>query len=245
MLSKETYSEHLKKEHQTSPLADYLEQCVYGGNDGIVTTFAVVAGFSGANMGAHTLNLSVVSVLLFGLANLIADGAAMGLGNFLSVKSAKKLYRNMYNKELQETKDAYAYEIAETEYIFTDLGFSKADAKTLTGIVSKNTNYWVRFMVQHECNMENKDNENPFKDGLATFLSFVFFGFIPLIPYFFSFSIDVSFYLSIGFTVLALVALGILRSIVVKDALLVTIVETVIIGSVAASLAYLVGMVFK
>ena len=97
-MDKETFENHLKTEHQSSPFSEYLEEGVYGGTDGIVTTFAVVAGFSGANLGEHTLNLSVITVLLFGVANLIADGAAMGLGNYLSVKSAKALYKNAYAK---------------------------------------------------------------------------------------------------------------------------------------------------
>jgi VIT family. len=68
-MNKESFENHIKNEHQSSPLATYLEECVYGGNDGIVTTFAVVAGFSGANIGQHTINLSIVAVLLFGVAN--------------------------------------------------------------------------------------------------------------------------------------------------------------------------------
>ena len=61
---------HLMHEHKISPFATYIKEIVYGGNDGIVTTFAVVAGFSGANIGDQALNFSMVTVVLFGLANL-------------------------------------------------------------------------------------------------------------------------------------------------------------------------------
>ena len=101
-MNKDEFDLHIKNEHQSSPLATYIEECIYGGNDGIVTTFAVVAGFSGASLGDHTLNISIISVLLFGLANLIADGAAMGLGNYLSIKTSS-------NVQLRDNINKYDY----------------------------------------------------------------------------------------------------------------------------------------
>jgi VIT1/CCC1 family predicted Fe2+/Mn2+ transporter len=54
----------------------FLKAAVYGANDGIITTFAVVAGVAGAG-------LSVKIVLILGIANLIADGCSMGFGDYL------------------------------------------------------------------------------------------------------------------------------------------------------------------
>jgi VIT1/CCC1 family predicted Fe2+/Mn2+ transporter len=58
----------------------YIRDIVYGANDGIITTFAVVAGVTG---GA----LSTKAVLIVGTANLLADGLSMGVGNYLSIRS--------------------------------------------------------------------------------------------------------------------------------------------------------------
>ena len=58
----------------------YIRDIVYGANDGIITTFAVVAGVTG---GA----LSTRAVLIVGVANLFADGLSMGVGNYLSIRS--------------------------------------------------------------------------------------------------------------------------------------------------------------
>jgi VIT1/CCC1 family predicted Fe2+/Mn2+ transporter len=58
----------------------YIRDVVYGANDGIITTFAVVAGVTG---GA----LSPRAVLIIGIANLFADGLSMGVGNYLSIRS--------------------------------------------------------------------------------------------------------------------------------------------------------------
>ena len=188
-------NEHIKNEHHISPLTTYIKELVYGGNDGIVTTFAVVAGFSGANLGDQALNISIVAVILFGLANLFADGAAMGLGNYLSIRSEQKLYKNYYNKELIETKNSRDYELEETELLFEEQGFSNADAKQLTTIISKNTDFWVRFMVRHECNMNSPEGDSALLSGMATFSSFVAFGIIPILPYFFTVDVSAHFYI--------------------------------------------------
>lgn len=60
----------------------YIRDIVYGANDGIITTFAVVAGVTGGALSAHT-------ILIVGAANLFADGLSMGVGNYLSIRSAE------------------------------------------------------------------------------------------------------------------------------------------------------------
>jgi VIT1/CCC1 family predicted Fe2+/Mn2+ transporter len=61
-------------------LRHYLGDLVYGANDGIITTFAVVSGVAGASLDART-------VLILGAANLFADGFSMGASNYLSIRS--------------------------------------------------------------------------------------------------------------------------------------------------------------
>jgi vacuolar iron transporter family protein len=58
----------------------YIRDVVYGANDGLITTFAVVAGVTGGGLSARTM-------LVIGAANLFADGLSMGVGNYLSIRS--------------------------------------------------------------------------------------------------------------------------------------------------------------
>jgi VIT1/CCC1 family predicted Fe2+/Mn2+ transporter len=58
----------------------YIRDIVYGANDGIITTFAVVAGVTGGALSTHT-------IIVVGVANLFADGLSMGVGNYLSIRS--------------------------------------------------------------------------------------------------------------------------------------------------------------
>ena len=62
----------------------YIRDIIYGANDGIVTTFAVVAGVTGGT-------LAPVTVLVLGVANLLADGLSMGVGNYLGIRSDERV----------------------------------------------------------------------------------------------------------------------------------------------------------
>ncbi|WP_255150599.1 VIT1/CCC1 transporter family protein [Halorarius halobius] len=79
----------------------YLAEVIYGANDGIVTTFAVVAGVAGAA-------LSPSIVLVLGTANLFADGFSMGMSNYLSRRSEEDYQRAAGTASPEDGKDARA-----------------------------------------------------------------------------------------------------------------------------------------
>jgi VIT1/CCC1 family predicted Fe2+/Mn2+ transporter len=243
--TREDLEKHIHDEHKLSPVSEYLREIVYGGVDGIVTTFAVVAGFTGASAGANTAKYSIAAVLLFGLANLFADGASMGLGNFLSIRSDKKVYKNARKKEAHEVKTNREEEIQETEFLLQEKGFSEDDAKKLTAIYQKNDEYWTDFMMHYELEMDDPGNENPLFTGFATFFSFIVFGFVPLIPYLFVFEVQSAFIGSIVATLIALIVLGILRFVTTKEKPLPAIAEMVLLGGTSAVIAYIVGVFFR
>ena len=62
----------------------YVRELIYGANDGIITTFAVVAGVAGGGLSLHV-------VLIIGAANLFADGLSMAVGNYLSIRSHERV----------------------------------------------------------------------------------------------------------------------------------------------------------
>lgn len=243
------FEKHLQDEHKRSPLATHLKEVIYGGVDGIITTFAVVAGFSGAALSNETTTqLSFLVVLLFGLANLFADGVSMGLGNFLSVRSEQSLYRNTWRKEEREAECNTDEEKEETVTILIQKGFSEEDARTLAGIYQKNGQYWVDFMMSHELQMPDPTKENPLYTGFATFASFILFGIIPLLPFMFMGSFDprTVFQFSTGGAFFALILLGVLKWKIVGGTHPVrTILEVVLVGGIAASVAFFVGTLFE
>ena len=81
----------------------YVGDLIYGANDGILTTFTVVAGVSG---GA----LSVRAVLIVGIANLFADGLSMGVGNYLSIRARESAleHQQLPEEEAHPTRHGLA-----------------------------------------------------------------------------------------------------------------------------------------
>lgn len=240
---------HVADAHGQSPFESYFKEVIYGGIDGIITTFAVVAGFSGAALSNETTTqLSFLVVLLFGLANLFADGVSMGLGNFLSVRSDQDLYRSARKKEQQEIEGNSEEEFEETITILIDRGYTPEDARAMAELYRKNPAYWLDFMMNHELQMSDPRGDNPMLTGLATFISFLIFGAIPLLPFIFaSATADARtvFIYSVFGTFGALISLGLLKWRVVGSSLGKSLAEVVLVGSVAALTAFFVGSLFK
>ncbi|MFN3260072.1 MAG: VIT1/CCC1 transporter family protein [Pikeienuella sp.] len=239
----EALSHHLTHEHRIGKVQEFLKEIVYGGNDGIVTTFAIVAGFAGAGAeGAAAVG--GVAVLLFGLANLFADATAMGLGAFLSSRSEQDVYNATRAKELKEIAENPEMERRETIEILREKGVSEEDAVAMTDILQRHPEFMADFMMQYEIGMADPSGDSPAMNGLATFLAFILFGAAPLIPYFLAEASPETFQASLAASVLALVALGLLRWKVTNETVTRCVGETLLVGGLCGLVAYGVGLMF-
>jgi VIT1/CCC1 family predicted Fe2+/Mn2+ transporter len=151
----------------------YLPDLIYGANDGVVTTLAVISGVVGAS-------LSTTVILILGFANLLADGFSMGASNVLARRS-------------------------------------ETDGAPLPAL---------RMTARH---------------GLATFAGFVIAGFLPLTAYLIPFGDSDPFPVSIGLALLTLFGVGASRALFTRRGAFLAGLEMLLIGSVAAAIAYLIG----
>ena len=243
-MSSQSFEAHLRHEHRVGGISEYLKEIVYGGNDGIVTTFAIVAGFAGAGAEGAAV-VGTLAVLLFGLANLFADAAAMGLGAFLSSRSERDVYMANRAKELHEIEHNAEFERRETIELLMERGISETDANGFADLYQRNPDFWADFMMQYELGMSDPREDNPAMNGLITFIAFIAFGAIPLVPYFLLDPVEATFYLSVMATFGALVLLGVLRWYVTRENALRSIGETVLVGGICAVIAFGVGLAFR
>lgn len=233
---------HLRDDHGITAFQANLRQIVYGGNDGIVTTFAIVAGFAGAGS-EGVAQIGGIAVILFGLANLFADATAMGLGEFLSSRSERDVYRATRRKELQLMKDHPDDEFAEVVELLKQQGVSDTDALAYADLFERNPQLMADFMMRYEFGMGDAEDSDGIREGAITFISFLIFGVVPLIPYFLMEPTQTAFYLSVLGTFLALVALGILRFTATRENILRCVSETVAVGGICALVAFAVGLI--
>lgn len=235
------WADHRAKDHNVTPAQEFLKQIVYGGNDGIVTTFAIVAGFAGASA-ENTGTIGALAVLVFGLANLFADGVSMGLGEFLSGRSQRDLYRSRRRMELEELATDPARERLELQQMLRERGVAGKDADDIADILMRNHGFAADLMMAYEFEMSDPRSTNPAADGWSTFLAFITLGFIPLLPYLLGMDPARALPVSVAATSAALFGLGVLRWRVTGESAARSIGETIAVGGLCALVAFIVGM---
>ncbi|MCM2561202.1 VIT1/CCC1 transporter family protein [Lutimaribacter sp. EGI FJ00015] len=236
------WQSHRRDAHKLGRTQEFLKQIVYGGNDGIVTTFAIVAGFAGAAADG-VAQIGGLAVLVFGLANLFADAVSMGLGEFLSARSQGDLYRSRRDSELSEIARNPEQERTELFEILRQRGLSPGEADSTAQVLARHPDFMADLMMTYEFGMSDPDEESPALNGLFTFGSFVIFGAVPLVPYFLFDPTDRTFVLSVLSTGMALVALGLLRWNATGERVTRCVGETVLVGTICAVVAFAVGWI--
>ncbi len=128
--------------HEVS-VSSYLSDFIYGGIDGSVTTFAIVAGVTGAS-------LSPTIVLILGFGNLFADGFSMAVGNYLSTKSKKEYAEKVRRSEQDSVRNVPDEERNEIREIFVQKGFSGKQRDDAVDTITSNKEIWVETMMKDE-----------------------------------------------------------------------------------------------
>lgn len=223
-----------------SHIQTYLKQIIYGGNDGIVTTFAIVAGFAGANADG-VVQVGALAVLIFGLANLFADAVSMGLGEFLSARSSHDLYRARRQRHINQIQTDPKVPVATMQSLFEAKGLPATQAARVAHDMAAAPQLMAEMILCHKHGISPPEEDNPAVNGGVTFLSFVLFGFLPLMPYVLREADAISLQLSAMAMLFSLTALGVLRWVATGDRLKNAVLETVGVGTLCAAVAYFVG----
>ncbi|MBL4693781.1 VIT1/CCC1 transporter family protein [Candidatus Gracilibacteria bacterium] len=229
---KDVMESHGIKDHY-----NWVPDFVYGGIDGAVTTFAVVAGVEGAS-------LSLPIILVLGFANLFADGFSMAVGKYQSDKSEQELFDKIKRTEYEHLKSKPEHEREEIVEIMEGYGFKGKDLERAVEIICSNDDVWVDLMMRNEFNMTEEGVE-PLKGGVITFVSFVTIGFIPLLGYVFGIGGENAFAVTIGMTLFALFIVGTVKARFSVRHWFLSGLETASIGGVAAGIAYYVGYLLR
>jgi VIT1/CCC1 family predicted Fe2+/Mn2+ transporter len=221
----------LQSPRQTS----YLGDAVLGGIDGCVTTFAVVAGALGAG-------LSGLVVIILGLANLLADGLSMAVSNYLGTRSQHEELEEARREEEKHIREFPEGEKEEIRQIFSAKGFTGDTLERIVETVTQNRQLWIDTMLREELGLQ-LEARCPMRAGLATFVAFVVVGLVPLLPFLFYNVVAAQYHFLVSaiITGAAFAGVGVAKGLVLKRPLLVSGLQTLLIGGAAAAVAYVVG----
>ena len=156
-----------------------LKSIIFGGLDGILTSFAIVSGAAGGN-------LSTQVILVLGFSNIFADALSMGVGEFLSTKAENEWILSERKREAWEMENYPEGEIEEMVDIYVERGMDRADAVQVITTMSKYKDFFVDVMMAEELQLQvpEEDHEmEAMKEGVVMFCSFAIFGAMPLLGY--------------------------------------------------------------
>lgn len=219
----------------------YLKDAVYGAIDGAVTTFAVVAGVSGAG-------LSPTIVIILGVANLVGDGFSMAAGNFLGTRAENQEFDRLKAVEKKHISVCPEGEREEIRQILAKQGYEGDLLEATLDHITADEEVWVETMLQHEYGLSS-ERPAAIPAALMTFFSFLVVGFIPLFPFVLETVSGVEFVqpqavfgVSAVLTAVAFLCVGAIKSRYVDQHWLWSACETLAVGATAAALAYLCGL---
>lgn len=157
----------------------FLKPLIFGGLDGILTSFAIVAGAAGGNM-------PVPVVLVLGFSNIFADALAMGVGEFLSSKAENEWILSERRRENWEMENYPQGEIREMIDIYVERGMSLEDATSVIQTMAKYKDFFVDIMMTEELGLQVPEEDHKtesMKEGVVMFCSFASFGALPILGY--------------------------------------------------------------
>jgi VIT1/CCC1 family predicted Fe2+/Mn2+ transporter len=211
-----------------------LRAAVLGANDGLLSNFSLVMGVSGAALSGN-------SILITGVAGLLAGACSMALGEWLSVQSARELYERQIRVERQEVLEVPEEEAEELALIYEAKGLPEEEARNMANLLIKDEAAALDTMAREELGI------NPEEMGgsawIAAGSSFCFFAtgaIIPVAPFFF-----LSGYLGIAVSaalaLLGLFGIGAGISLLTGRGVLYSGLRQVIFGVLAAGVTFGLG----
>ena len=213
----------------------YIGDVVLGSIDGCVTTFAIASAAFGAG-------LSAPIVLIMGLANLVADGFSMAVSNFQNAQTEHERLRQLTAEEHEHIRRVPDGEREELRQIYARKGLTGETLEQVVAAISSDRDIWVDTMLREEHRLSDAPRA-PGRAAAITFLAFVCFGALPLMPFVFADAVSLRVYLlSAAIAALVFFSIGCLKARVAATHVLGGGLRVLAAGLTASALALIVGV---
>lgn len=209
----------------------WLRPTVFGAVDGLVTNAALITGVSGGGVSSH-------SIVLTGLAGLVAGAFSMGTGEYVSVTNQNELVHAEVAVERSMLERFPAAEEAELGETFRGYGADAETAARMAAAVSRDPATALRFHTREELGVDHQDLPSPILAGVASMAAFSIGAVLPLLPYLVGHG---SLLVSVLITAVALVAGGTVVGRLTGRPLIPSGLRQLILGAVAVAVTYGIG----
>ena len=218
--------------HRTSA-GGSLRAGVFGVNDGLVSNLALIMGVAGGTQDAST-------VVLAGVAGLVAGAASMGAGEWVSVQAQRELFEREIEVERVELREYPDEERQELELIYRAKGVPEEDAKALAEQLMSDPDAALDTMAREELGLDPDDLGSPWTAAISSFLAFSAGALIPLLPFLIGLG-DNTLIWAAGLSGLALAGVGGGLSVLTGRPWVRSALRMLLVGGGAAALTYGIG----
>jgi VIT1/CCC1 family predicted Fe2+/Mn2+ transporter len=154
-----------------------LRAAVLGANDGLCSNLSLVMGMAGATVNHHT-------VMLSGLAGLLAGSFSMALGEWVSVTSARELAEREVRIEKREVEENPTEEREELQLIYEAKGMKQAEAESLSRAMMKDERTALDTLSREELGIDpNELGGSPWTAAITSFFLFALGAVVPVVPF--------------------------------------------------------------
>ena len=210
-----------------------LRAAVFGVNDGLISNASLIMGVAGANADSAT-------ILLTGVAGLVAGAFSMAAGEYVSVRSQREMYEYQIGLERDELAEYPEEEARELALIYEARGVASDEALRMATQIIADPQRALDTLAREELGLNPEDLGSPWGAALSSLVSFGLGGLIPLAPFFFG-SGGSRLPAVIALTAVALFAVGATLSMFTGRSALMSGARMLAIGAAAGGVTYLVG----
>ncbi len=210
-----------------------LREVVFGAQDGLLSTVALVTSLAVAFE-------SQTTVVVAGLAGALPGMISMATGALLGSRAERDVQRAEIEREARELDTNPAEELAELVVLFQREGMTFEEARQMADEISQDRDLWLRTLVEKELGISTEETANPVKDAMVMGLAFITGAAIPLIPHFFLTG-NTAIGVSVGATLAGLFTLGLIKGRMVERSPLLQGLEILGIGTISAGVGYALG----
>jgi len=218
--------------------SEMVKDIVIGMSDGLTVPFALAAGLSGA---INTTGIIVTA----GLAEIAAGSIAMGLGGYMAAKSDAEHYFSERTREELEVNEKPDIEAAEVSEVFHAYGLTTEESRPVVDALRKHPQAWVDFMMRFELGLEKPDPKRAVISAGTIAGAYIAGGFIPLGPYIILTRASTALIVSAIITLTALAVFGYVKGRFTGAPPLRSAIQTVVIGGLAATVAFMIARVIS
>lgn len=222
----------LREAHHADVSGGWLRPAVFGAMDGLVTNIALIAGVGGGGVSPHT-------IVLTGVAGLVAGAISMGLGEYTSVRSQNEQVAAEIAKERRELERHPDIEARELADAWVERGLPRDLAEQVATVLKDNPEEALRVHVREELGVDADERPSPWTAAFSSLLCFSVGALVPLLSYLLGFS---SLWLALTVGGIGLFVAGALVARFTNRTWWISGSRQLLLGGLAAVATYLVGL---